>query len=409
MSEFNEIPDDHEPPKGGDTNGEQQRVLKSPGPHDPYDSLTADEIFEALDDDIDVIQISDGASQDSAGSPQRKLCLGLAHQKMRAVHKLEKFVQAVDRDDLPPFERMSVAGQRLKLQRNALAGYFNSVASYRQNGESPAAFSEEVVLVLSEMDKLGVDRGWLTSPQAIEQTTKLAGYQWFNKLAEAVRKGLREPDFIARRRRRREQAHRNYQSGKNYIEELFAHYARLLVLRIDLGYRDWMRPENNLMSQKTIHDIRRDVARLFNNRRSNSIFDCMVGQIAKIEEGTTKGFHAHVMFFFDGALKRDDGYLAQSIGKYWELVITSGEGMFYNCNFHKNRYRRLGIGMVAHHDAEKRGNLLEAMAYLTKVDQYLRIDVDGGRAFFRGVPPKPRVKKAGRPRRNRDDEEPGAA
>lgn len=34
----------------------------------------------------------------------------------------------------------------------------------------------------------------------------------------------------------------------------------------------------------------------------------MVGHIWKLEEGTTKGYHFHLMFFFDGSKVQHDAY-----------------------------------------------------------------------------------------------------
>jgi hypothetical protein len=57
--------------------------------------------------------------------------------------------------------------------------------------------------------------------------------------------------------------------------------------------------------------------------------------------------------------------------------------------------------MIEHSDKDKRKNLQKAAVYLTKIEYYVRIAIDGrARTFGRGEMPKQAVKKRGRPRRS---------
>ena len=122
----------------------------------------------------------------------------------------------------------------------------------------------------------------------------------------------------------------------------------------------------------------------------------MVGYIWKLEHGPDKGFHYHMMFFFDGSKVREDGTLAKRIGQYWLNVVTNGRGVYYNCNADKSRYKNCGIGMVDHSDNVMRDGLVKAVLYLTKMDLYMKLQTVG-RGMGKMVRPNPKDAR-GRPR-----------
>ncbi|MNF98191.1 hypothetical protein D3C84_810450 [compost metagenome] len=107
------------------------------------------------------------------------------------------------------------------------------------------------------------------------------------------------------------------------------------------------------------------------------MFDDMVGYIWKLEHGPEKGFHYHVMFFFDGAKVREDITKAIQIGRYWTNVVTRGRGLYYNCNAAKRIYKSCGIGMVDHTNVQMRQGLQNAVVYLTKTDLYMKLQTEG--------------------------------
>lgn len=197
----------------------------------------------------------------------------------------------------------------------------------------------------------------------------------------------------------------NMRSLRRYIDQLFKRYARLLVLRIDLGYAK--SPHMMLSESQALekyHIARSHRERFYSNSRNNSLFDHLVGHVWKLEYGLDKGFHYHVMLFFDGSKVREDVNLAKRIGDYWSKVITNGEGVYWNCNANKNDYRNCGIGMINHFDHNRRKNLIEyAGCYLVKSDLFSRVIVRGnnrtGRTFGTGLV-KDKDDNRGRPRLN---------
>lgn len=188
-------------------------------------------------------------------------------------------------------------------------------------------------------------------------------------------------------------ARKNNSSLVRYINKLFDLHARLLVMRIDFGYR----LENK--HDVTAAMVQKHRKMFFANTRMNGLFDAMLGYAWKMEYGLDKGFHYHMLFFFDGSKVREDVSIAKQIGEYWNLSITDGIGVYFNCNRIKNSYKSCGIGMINHHDYALRDGLKNAVLYMTKTDNYIKLVLPGNaRIFGKGEIAQPKLNKRGRPR-----------
>lgn len=210
-----------------------------------------------------------------------------------------------------------------------------------------------------------------------------------NSIADRVRERAHTSEFKARVNSYHRSANKNYRELVKYERALFDSYSRMLIIRVDLYYRK----EHCKVAQRVALEHRK---RLFENARSNKIFKHMLGYVTKLEHGVERGFHFHCLFFFDGARVREDINLAMRVGEYWVTVITRGKGGYYNCNYAKEKYRRCGIGMVSHSNAEMREGLRLAMIYIAKTDIFLKLKAEG-RALTRGIMPAARSGR-GRPR-----------
>ncbi len=189
---------------------------------------------------------------------------------------------------------------------------------------------------------------------------------------------------------------KRFESTKKYIDKLQENNSKLNVIRVDLAYK---KPHSN---DVTLEEANKDLERMFNNKRSNSIFQDQVGYVCKKEYTKERGMHFHTYFFFDGQKVQKSSFKAEQIGKYWSKHITEEKGSYYNC--HRKKYKNDGIGMLEHTDEEKRKNLDGAISYLCKDEQ----DIEPlktnkkERAFTRGTLPRSKG-NVGRPRKNKKD------
>lgn len=195
---------------------------------------------------------------------------------------------------------------------------------------------------------------------------------------------------------------KNHQSMTNYIDNLFTRYARLLVIRIDLGYRKDI--DTPFLNEEELYQkylqAKADREHLFRNMKSNTLFNHMVGYIWRLEYGVDKGFHYHFFFFYDGSAVQQDITIARMIGEYWVNVITQGRGLYYNCNAYKDQYNYCGIGEINWNDFGLIANLKLAAQYLAKPDEYISVfmkDIDIGRTFGRSIE-REKIETRGRPR-----------
>jgi hypothetical protein len=210
-----------------------------------------------------------------------------------------------------------------------------------------------------------------------------------NSCVDGIRQGVETKSFLSKLNSYHRPRNKNYKELMDYIDGLFDRYSRLLVVRVDFSYSK----ENSMVAQS---QASRDRKRLFRNARANKLFNHMVGYIWKLEHGPVKGFHYHMIFFFDGAKVREDITKASLVGQYWKDVITEGRGLYYNCNAAKIKYKSCGIGMVDHADSNMRDGLRRAVVYLAKTDLFMRVQIEG-RGLGKGTRPAPKSSR-GRPR-----------
>lgn len=212
----------------------------------------------------------------------------------------------------------------------------------------------------------------------------------FQELVEMIRRDGRQPAFRQRVRQQAQDAQRNYDSALAYNERLFECRSRLVVIRLDLGYR------REVAQTLTLQQLDRDLDRLLRNQRHNRLFKHLYGYVIKVEEGPLRGLHTHVVLYFLGSEVQKHEHLGDLIGRYWVEQITEGRGSYFNCN--RVRYKHMGVGMIEHDDHDKRQHLRErVLGYLFKDDQHVQIK--GCRVFRRGEMPVLPAMLMGRPRR----------
>lgn len=175
------------------------------------------------------------------------------------------------------------------------------------------------------------------------------------------------------------QEENNTESLKNYVNDLFRHYAKLLIVRVDLAYL------NDSKSQINIEQFYQHFEKI-RNRLSNkdTCFENLHGYAWAIEQGKDRGYHAHLLLIYDGTKHRKGSYLAQEVGEKW-VNITLGKGSYFNP--HNKQYIHqlkskgclIGLGTVSRSIEGDWERLLSVVPYLTdpnKDPQRLRVKVD---------------------------------
>ena len=240
---------------------------------------------------------------------------------------------------------------------------------------------------------------WFTDPYRAVDTDKIEA-EYFNEFLDELRKNSKSETYKGELKRRRKQAENNHKSLTEYINRLFEHYAKILVIRVDLAY---ITDYKNLISLDEANAHRE---KLLANRRHNEMFKHEIGFAWGLEYGPNKGgYHYHFFFFYNGEHAQQGIQWADAIGNYWINTVTEGKGHYFNCNKNINNYEYPGIGKIDHRDSELRRNLIEMAApYITKKDLFIEIKSEDCqqnkfRTFGRGEMLPPRVPGSlGRPR-----------
>lgn len=312
--------------------------------------------------------------------------------------RLENFVRAINSTTSMGFNISHTKTGQIKVEKLKLAKiYFDLIKlphNRRRYFSSETICSPHVLLFFECFEKVYPHGHNTTNPDFPSDIPGKTLGQLFNDLITLIREKVKSAEFKKKLRDREISCTRSYESNKEYINALFNHYRKLLVIRVDLSYL------TAYASGVSMEQAHADLSQFLNNCRSNKLLGEKVGYITKLEQGIDGGHHFHCFFFFDGSKHQKDAYFAKMIGDYWISTITKGRGSYHNCNVNKNKYKRLGIGMVLRGDSEMRNNLLLAAKYLSKKEQYLMEKSSAKRKVSRrGVMPSDTAPGPGRKRK----------
>lgn len=192
----------------------------------------------------------------------------------------------------------------------------------------------------------------------------------------------------------------NERELSRYIDRIFLHYSRVMVLRVDLGYRKAFAAKYAESPYLLLDNATGHREKFLKRMRETVLKDCWIGYAWKLEYGPDKSFHYHFLIFLDGARVRQDVIIAKLIGEYWKDEATKGEGVYFNCNAKKDQYIHPGIGIIDYTNQTAINNLKTwVVAYLCKRDKYIQLFLeDGRRTFGKGEMLTPDTPRTGRPR-----------
>ncbi|MEQ6289641.1 inovirus-type Gp2 protein [Vogesella sp. GCM10023246] len=178
---------------------------------------------------------------------------------------------------------------------------------------------------------------------------------------------------------------KNKKRVTDYIAKAFKKHARILWIRLDVGYLSYHK-DTTLLDRNfaTFEGIKQQIQVLLKQDAIHGLFKNRIGYMYKIEHGHNKGYHGHILIALDGRHHCQGISIAKTIGEHWK-EITDGKGVYYNCNQRWEGSTYSGIGMVHREEKEKRTHLLRAAGYLTKPDDFIRLTTEkGARSFVTG-------------------------
>lgn len=327
--------------------------------------------------------------------PEEQRWIGLRrHGNASTLAKLEYFVEAVFGD--PGVAELCSSGAMLPAEPKMsllIQHYWSSFPDFLEIvGRLPDCYdySEHVSIFRDCCVPLGLlePRVWwrLRDNEQIPEPLRDQVNLFFT-LAKQIHRACHVTGLRVAVCKRRYDARARHRDYCDYVNAFIRHYARIVVLRVDLGY---LHDAEKGDAERATMDLDRFLAL----RRHNRMFRGWLGYIAKLEYGVQKGVHWHLVIILDGH-KRDGSShvrLAQDFGELWQAV-TRSRGFYFNCNANSKeigRMGQLGIGLIRDTDLDLQRNLFDrVIPYLTSTEQLLRPKVCAGfRTIRRGLPLK---------------------
>ena len=188
-----------------------------------------------------------------------------------------------------------------------------------------------------------------------------------------------DPIFISKLDSARRNQQKTRDSLFGYATDLKAIYPKLMVIRVDFGYKQAV-SRTNLPLQR-IEDDWEQLLWYIKIKFSDSF----AGYAVKFEHGEAKGLHAHSVFFLNGNVVRTDARIARIFGEYWEHEVTQGLGVHFNCNTsdYKATLKVCGLGTFTGQEPAFRDGIWIIADYLSKPDVVVRLMLPERTKIFR--------------------------
>ena len=215
-----------------------------------------------------------------------------------------------------------------------------------------------------------------------------------NNFAEEIRREGKSEKTVSMIDDWNRRVRKRFSGARRYVNALFERHARVLAVRVDLGY--CMEQDNSPEGLTTLVSLEAAKTHMAKFDRFVRLKYPVLGHMHCREYGLLSGHHFHVLYFLNRDLVQSDVHIAREMGEHWTKEITRRQGRYYNCN--AMPYKNNGIGTIHHTDYEKRDILLnKVVAYITKKDFWL-FHQAGGKTFAKGIMPGP-PSALGRPRK----------
>lgn len=185
----------------------------------------------------------------------------------------------------------------------------------------------------------------------------------------------------------KQQEEENQDRFLEYVQRILNDHYKVLVVRVDLGYL------KASMSNITVQDFYSHIESIrYLLKDKNGCFKHLLGYGLALEQGTTKGYHAHLMLIYNGSERCQDWYLANEVIQKWQEITQGlGYGLNNNTPEKKKKYADrglLGIGMIHRNQPVEMQNALNVARYLTQPEKFMQrmlIKPLGKRTFFKGI------------------------
>lgn len=142
----------------------------------------------------------------------------------------------------------------------------------------------------------------------------------FNRIVRKIRASFNTVAYKHSQSKRQYEHKRQLQRYQDYVRDLVVPVKstgrrRLLVVRLDLGMRE------ATLNKYDLTVFLEHLEALFWHTERQEVFKYLEGYIRKVEFGAEKGWHAHLILFFDYDHCMSGYAKAERVGQYWQQIV----------------------------------------------------------------------------------------
>lgn len=212
----------------------------------------------------------------------------------------------------------------------------------------------------------------LDASNPFKRRDAITGAPIFNPVGLAIK-----DTFRRRQKARRQRAYHNYKASCDLVNDIFRREPAVHVVRLDVGIMPvfWfsLADKEKVPPEKAFKKRLQSLFRAIN--RNTGAMSGVVGRIARLRWSPERGIYCHLILFYACNRKLKLQGIEKRIGGYWVDSVTRGVGVYSEMVAKSSRYSARPSGKIGRFDQEKRVELLQALRYLTSLDEYLGLDL----------------------------------
>lgn len=297
------------------------------------------------------------------------------------IYRITKLVREICESKSQCF-KIRLFGKKLNVSFSALGGRLHrllAAGDYRlAERYSDHFMAPEVNIFLSCLNESEIDWAHIESWEGCSSQDEIRAWVAVrNRLVENIRRAAMGPSYKERKLNLERRIRKNLKSVLSGMVAAFERHSKILVLRLDVGFHKVSLNPNlhPKLSHEVIDDARKKLIEFIQKRFGKSL----VWYLWKLEFGPEKGFHLHWLIFLNGSDHSQDINLTREIGEYWSNEVVPGEGLYFNCAVHKQRYRDCALGVLSAADPQIWKGLAYIAMYLTKLDYFVGAHISKNR------------------------------
>lgn len=222
-----------------------------------------------------------------------------------------------------------------------------------------------------------------------------------NRVFEEFKKICRSKKYCDDRKIYYRSVQANIKSVGEYVNSLIFKYKDFDVIRIDLYYKKSAYESCKNEKSNILARLIKYRALLVSRMRRHKIFMGLLGWVMKLDFSNCDVYCVRAVFFFHSNNERSRDEILNSIGNYWTIGVTGGDGDFHSRHNMQIPHRRFKailefpVQSVAEDDQESIDRCLVGINSLFRGDYYAKIKSgNGNRIFLRGDMPNSATKES---------------